>query len=127
MKQGECTGTNNAWDAERNWCIDMMGYDETPRGTFGGINDIDIWTDFEMGKLATMKNAVDCWEANGGKEGAPGTLTDPFKTPGIPPCFFAHVVRKGTWWSKDKGYIRMDGGFAGQSGQNNVAWPPGRD
>lgn len=127
MKQGDCKNKNNAWDGTKSRCIDMMGYDETPRGTFGGINDIDMWTDFGMDKLATMKNAVDCWESNQGKEGAPGLLTEPFKSKGIPPCFFAHVVRKGHWYSKDKGYIRMDGGFAGQSTMNNVAWPENRN
>lgn len=126
MKQNDCTGTNNAWDSQKNWCIDMLGYDETPKGTLGGINDIDMWKDFGMDKLTTMRNSVDCWVNSGGKEGAPGLLTDPFKNTAVPPCFFAHIVRKGPRGQKNRGYITLDGSFPGQSTLNNVVWPEGR-
>lgn len=124
MNRDGCKGTNNAWDDQKNWCIDMMQFDGTPKGTLGGINDIDMWKDFGMDKLATMRNTVECWQKNGGKEGSPGLLTDPFKTDSIPPCFFYHHVWKGPRQQKNRGWIKLDQSFAGQSGRSS--WPEGR-
>jgi len=118
-----CSNPNNAWDAEKNRCLDLMGYDGTAKGTFGGINDINIWESFSMDKLATMRNSVDCWVNNKGKAGPPSPPAEPFKSSDVPPCFFSHEVLRGTRVQKNRGGLQLNGDFPGQETKNNVMWP----
>ena len=126
MTKDDCQGTNNAWDDKISGCLDMMEFDETPKGTLGGIKDFDLWQEFGMDKLATMRNSLECWQSNGGSEGTPGLLTDPFKSDdAIPPCFFHHHVWKGARQQSNRGWLKLDQSFPGQSGR--PVWPEGRD
>ena len=36
----ECTNPNNAWDAEKSHCLDLLTWDGSVGGTLGGANDL---------------------------------------------------------------------------------------
>lgn len=68
-----------------------------------------------------MRNAVECWEANGGKMGDFQQHSQLLQNDSPPPCFFRQTVKKG--WYRGKHYMTLDGNFKGQEGQMDNVWP----
>ncbi|KAM0488654.1 hypothetical protein ACHAP7_000697 [Fusarium lateritium] len=126
----KCTNRNNAWQSEKSRCLDILAWYPKVEGiTFGGNTDIYYaWDHWGMDKLATLKNAVECWEGNGGHVGKLnteiGTLSsnDPYKLP----CFFTMPVLKGNYSDLGKGSLWLADNFPGQAGQAGKLWPKSR-
>lgn len=119
----ECTNPNNAWDAEKNRCLDLLSWDGSVDGTLGGANDLnDMWGKWNMDPFTTMRNAVDCWEANNGKIG-PVVIDRNWADSSPPACYFAMTVLKGSYSDIQKGTLWLSGDFAGQSGMEDKLWP----
>ncbi|PCD34001.1 hypothetical protein FGRA07_09156 [Fusarium graminearum] len=130
LPKPKCINPNNAWDDEKGRCLDILAwYPKTDKKTFGGNKDIEFaWNSWGMDKLGTLRNAVACWENNGGKIGSPktsiGSLTS--SSPYDSPCFFAMPVLKGNYSDISKGSLWLAGDFAGQEGQAGKLWPKTR-
>lgn len=121
----KCNNPNNAWDSEKNRCLDLLTwYPKKVDTTLGGSKDMEVvWDKWNMDKLATLRNAVDCWENNGGKIGDTGPRDGSWAAETPPPCFFAMPVLKGNYSDVSKGSIWMAGNFGGQDGQAGLLWP----
>ena len=125
MKEGDCKGVNNGWDSTTSRCYDLMGFDGSKTGTFGGVEDLkDMWSTYNMRPMDTMRNAAECWVSSNAQPKGPEHPVDAFSAKGLPKCFFHHTVLKGSWSKSKKGIIKMDGGWPGQSGKNDQIWPP---
>ena len=119
----ECTDAVNAWDADKNQCYTLHSWDGTTSGTLGGANDLgDMWGRWNMDPMWTMRNAVECWEANDGKIGQV-SITQGWTSSAPPPCFFVMTVLKGSYSDIMKGTLWLDGNFAGQKGMQDKLWP----
>jgi len=119
----ECTNPNNAWDAEKSRCLDLLSWSGSVDGTLGGANDLnDMWGKWNMDPFTTMRNAVDCWENNNGNIG-PVVIDRNWADSTPPACFFAMTVLKGSYSDIQKGTLWLDGDFAGQSGMDGKLWP----
>ncbi|OQO10077.1 hypothetical protein B0A48_04433 [Cryoendolithus antarcticus] len=119
-----CNGKTKVWDADTSRCLDMFSWNGVSGSTLGGANDIiDIWGDYGMDPLATMRNAVDCWEASGGKVGTV-QVNEVWNTDMAPRCFFGMEVVKRKCTDDAKGMMWMAGDFPGQEGMNGKKlWP----
>jgi chitinase len=123
LDASECTDAVNAWDADKNQCYTLHSWDGTADGTLGGANDLaDMWGRWNMDPMWTMRNAVECWEANDGKIGGV-SITQGWTSSTPPPCFFAMTVLKGEYSDIQKGTLWLDGNFAGQKGMQDKLWP----
>ncbi|KAK5739053.1 hypothetical protein LTR17_005571 [Elasticomyces elasticus] len=124
IPQDKCTEPNNAWDAEKSRCLDMLSWDGTAGGTLGGANDLnEIWNEYQLDKFATLRNAVDCWEGSGGKVGDVKP-NDDWASTEIPYCFFGIEVLKGSYESEDMhGMLMLSGDFPGQENMEGKLWP----
>ncbi|EXL74424.1 hypothetical protein FOPG_10455 [Fusarium oxysporum f. sp. conglutinans race 2 54008] len=125
----KCTHPNNAWDDRTGRCLDILSWwPKSASGRVGGDLAMEkVWDKWNMSPLWTLRNAVECWENNGGKIGdAKVKALQSEWTNGVPPpCFFAMPVLKGNW-SKDAasdGAIWLAGDFVGQEGQAGRLWP----
>jgi hypothetical protein len=127
LPQAKCVHPNNAWDGDKGRCLDVLAwYPKHVEMAFGGNKDIEYaWDSWGMDKLRTLRNAVDCWEDNGGHPRQPdmgiGSLQS--KDPYDLPCFFAMPVLKGEHSDLVEGSLWMAGDFAGQDGQGGKLWP----
>lgn len=123
----KCVNPNNAWDDEKNRCFDVLAwYPKRTDQTLGGNKDIEYaWDSWGMDKLKTLRNAVDCWENNGGHVGEPNTSIGSLqsKDPYDLPCFFTMPVLKGNYSDVAKGSIWMAGDLPGQGDQAGKLWP----
>ena len=61
-----------------------------------------LMPDYTMDKLATYRNTVDCWLANGNRMGPTVPNSDVTST-ALPQCLFGMEVKKGTWLDLTKG------------------------
>lgn len=121
----ECSNPNNAWDTEKSRCLDLLTWDGSVEGTLGGANDLtdnSMWGKWNMDPFWIMRNAVDCWENNGGKL-ASAKPTQNWESSLPPACFFAMEVLKGSYSDIQKGTLWLDGDFAGQDGMDGKLWP----
>ncbi|RKL26365.1 hypothetical protein BFJ72_g13761 [Fusarium proliferatum] len=125
----KCTDPNNAWDDRTNRCLDILSWwPKSASGRVGGDLAMEkVWAKWNMPPLWTLRNAVECWESNGGKNGDAKVkaLQSEWANGVLPPCFFAMPVLKGNW-SKDAasdGAIWLAGDFVGQEGQAGRLWP----
>ncbi|KAI1049518.1 hypothetical protein LB505_008105 [Fusarium chuoi] len=125
----KCTHPNNAWDDRTNRCLDILSWwPKSASGRVGGDLAMEkVWAKWNMSPLWTLRNAVECWENNGGKIGDAKVkaLQSEWANGVPPPCFFAMPVLKGNW-SKDAasdGAIWLAGDFVGQEGQAGRLWP----
>ncbi|KAK7438834.1 hypothetical protein Landi51_11481 [Colletotrichum acutatum] len=121
----KCTNPNNAWEADKKRCLDILAwYPKKVSQTLGGNKDMEaLWTDWNMDKLGTLRNAVECWENNNGHIGKTGIREGSWASETPPPCFFAMPVLKGNYSDVSKGSIWMAGNFPGQEGQAGLLWP----
>ena len=123
----KCINANNAWDEESGGCLDVLAwYPKVTDQDLGGNKDIEFaWNAWGMDKLKTLRNAVSCWEDNGGHVGKPDTSIASLKSkdPYDLPCFFTMPVIKGNWTKYGHGSIWMAGDFPGQEGQAGKLWP----
>lgn len=123
LKESDCTDAVNAWDPEYSRCYTLHSWNGQVDGLQGGANDLsDMWTRWDMSPLYTMRNAVQCWEANDGKIGDV-KITQSWTSSEPPPCFFAMTVLKGSYESRAKGGLWLTGDFAGQKGLEGKYWP----
>ncbi|KPM40559.1 hypothetical protein AK830_g5976 [Neonectria ditissima] len=121
----KCINPNNAWDDQKGRCLDLLTwYPKKVSTTLGGSKDMEVvWDAWNMPKLQTLRNAVDCWESNGGHVGKTGIREGSWASTTPPPCFFAMPVLKGNYSDVSKGSIWMAGDFAGQDNQAGKLWP----
>ncbi|CVL08612.1 related to chitinase [Fusarium proliferatum] len=124
-----CTHPNNTWDDRTNRCLDILSWwPKSASGRVGGDLAMEkVWAKWNMSPLWTLRNAVECWENNGGNisDAKVKALQSEWAN-GVPrPYFFAMPVFKGNW-SKDAasdGAIWLAGDFVGQEGQAGRLWP----
>ncbi|KAF4778701.1 hypothetical protein HER10_EVM0009051 [Colletotrichum scovillei] len=121
----KCTNPNNAWEADKKRCLDILAwYPKKVSQTLGGNKDMEaLWTEWNMDKLGTLRNAVECWENNNGHIGKTGIREGSWASETPPLCFFAMPVLKGNYSDVSKGSIWMAGNFPGQEGQAGLLWP----
>ncbi|OBR04313.1 hypothetical protein CH63R_13440 [Colletotrichum higginsianum IMI 349063] len=64
----KCTNPNNAWDADKSRCLEILAwYPKKVFQTLGGNKNMKaLWTTWKMDKLQTLRNAIDCWKYNDG-------------------------------------------------------------
>jgi chitinase len=127
LPKPKCINPNNAWDEDKGRCLDVLAwYPKKVSQTLGGNKDIEYaWNSWGMDKLATLRNAVSCWEDNKGHIGTPNTDVGSLKNknPYDLPCFFVMPVLKGNYSDVSKGSIWMAGDFPGQDNQAGKLWP----
>lgn len=131
LPKPKCINPNNAWDDDMGGrCLDILAWYPKNEGiTFGGNKDIYYaWDHWGMDKLATLRNAVNCWENNGGHIGKPKTDIGALKMPNPYeiPCFFTMPVLKGNYSDDGRGSLWLAGNFPGQEGQAGKLWPKSR-
>jgi hypothetical protein len=118
IKKEDCKEVNQGWDEEKQRCYDLMIWNHKPQGDshryFGGANDLNgLFQKYEMDPFATMRNSVDCWEANGGRSHAPQSWAQVNQNVHkLPSRFFPAEVRKGSYNSKRRG-IDLDPNYIG--------------
>ncbi|EXF86348.1 hypothetical protein CFIO01_00045 [Colletotrichum fioriniae PJ7] len=103
----ETTNLNTAWEADKNRCLDILAwYPKKVSQTLSGNKDMEaLWTDWNMDKLGTLRNAVEYWENNNGHVGKTGIRERSWASETPPPCFFAMPVLKGNYIDVSKGSI----------------------
>ncbi|KAF5624811.1 chitinase 3 [Fusarium tjaetaba] len=123
------THPNNVCDDRTNRYLDILSWwPKSASGRVGGDLAMEnVWAKWNMSRLWTFHNAVECWENNGGKIGETKVKALQSEcTNGVPPpCFFAMPVLKRNW-SKDaasNSAILLAGDFVGQEGQAGRLWP----
>ncbi|KAK3326729.1 hypothetical protein B0H66DRAFT_617927 [Apodospora peruviana] len=123
-----CNGTFNVYEEKTGRCLDLM--DLRSNNNLVGFPDnhplTSMWknesnTGYAMDKLWTLRNAVECWEANNGAKGNVKPHPVLFTEPVPPPCFFAANVYKGYYKGQ---YINMDTDWAPQTKfKKGSSWP----
>ncbi|KAJ0299162.1 hypothetical protein COL516b_009414 [Colletotrichum fioriniae] len=103
----KCTNLNNAWEADKNRCLGIPAwYPKKVSQTLSENKDMEaLWTDWNMDKPGTLRNAVKCWENNNGHVGKTGIRERNWASETPRPCFFAMPVLKGNYIDGSKGSI----------------------
>lgn len=124
LPRDKCTNKNNVWDRQGSRCLDVLVHWPRPAGEIKGSTAIETaWNSWGMNKFDTLRNAVDCWESNGGKVGKPESKLGTWVDAASSQCFFAMPVLKGNWTGEEFGMIWLAGNFVGQEDDLGRAWP----
>jgi hypothetical protein len=128
----ECNEDNHGWDEEKQRCYDLMIWNQRKQGEsdryFGGANDLKgLFQKYEMDPTVTMRNSLECWEANGGSSHTPQPWVKIGENAGkLPKCFFPAAVHKGRYDSKGRG-IQLDPDYIGslkdRKKGESMLWP----
>lgn len=108
MGEKDCNSQQeSAWDKEEEMCFRMWKY-QKPESS--GPLDEELVAklgnkEYDLNKLAGMKNAYHCWLDSDGKVGKLDTKTQS-KEGGLPKCAFPATVVKG--YIDDKGFTLKD-------------------
>jgi hypothetical protein len=132
--QKDCDGENEGWDEEKKRCYSLMiwnGKSQNQHSSryFGGAEDLKgLFQKYGMIPLKTMRNAAECWEANGGSttQAPKPWVGIGHNTDDIPKCLFAASVHKGKYESPEKA-IRLDPNYIGslndRKASDSMLWP----